>query len=60
MGEGVTVDDCYKRWQSLRDQFVHEMKNVKIKKSGDPGPSYTSRWLLFDAVSFTVHHRQYV
>lgn len=42
---------------------MREVKKVKEKKSGDPGPSYVSCWPLFDLMPFvadTVKHRTYV
>ena len=54
------MEDCCKRWKALRDRFISEMKKVKAKKSGEPGPSYTSNWPFFHTISFvadTVRHR---
>ena len=57
---GVSVDECTRKWKSLRDRFVRELKKVKKKKTGDPGPPYISCWPLFDTLSFlsdTVKYR---
>ena len=37
MGEGVTADECTRRWKSLRDKFVRENKKVKKKKDRGGG-----------------------
>ena len=55
-----TVEECMRRWKSLRDKFVRELKKVKGKKSGDAGPAAVSSWSLFDTLLFlqdTVRHR---
>ena len=44
------MEDCVRKWKSLRDKFVREIKKVKEKKSGDPGPSYVSCWPLYDMI----------
>ena len=54
------MEDCSRRWKALRDKFVREMKKVKRRKTGDPGPSYVSCWPLFNVLLFvadTVKHR---
>ena len=59
MGEGVKVEECMKRWKSIRDHFVRELRKKKTT-SGDPGPEYKSSWLLYDLLLFltdTVKHR---
>ena len=41
---------------------MRELRKTKEKKSGDPGPAYTSCWPLFEALTFlqqTVRHRRY-
>lgn len=50
-----------RKWKSLRDGFVRELKKVKKKKTGEPGPAYTSQWELFDMLLFlqdSVCHRK--
>lgn len=29
------IDDCKKKWKSLRDYFVRELRKKKRRKSGD-------------------------
>ena len=56
-----TTDDCMKRWKAIRDQFVRELKKVKERRSGDPGPPYVPSWELFNALMFlqdSVRHRK--
>ena len=53
-------EECVSRWKSLRDKFVRE---IKTRKSGDPGPPYKPSWLLFTLMEFlsnTIHHRETV
>ena len=55
-----TIEECQKKWKSLRDQFVRERKLVTNWKSGDPGPPYKPSWELYDLLLFlvnTVKHR---
>ena len=50
-----------KKWKNLRDTFVRELRKVKKRKSGEKGPSYTSKWPYFEIMMFlsdTVKHRQ--
>lgn len=58
--EDSTPEDCQRRWKSLRDKYVRELKKVKKKKSGEEGPPVISCWPLFEIMSFideTVRHR---
>ena len=59
---GIDIDECKKRWKSLRDKFVRELKLIKKKKvSGTSGPPPTSDWPYFTVMSFiqdTVRHRK--
>lgn len=60
VGEEVTAEDCKKRWKTLRDKFVREIKKVKKRKSGEEGPLYVSCWPHFQAMMFvsdTIKHR---
>ena len=53
----MSVDNCTRKW---RDRFVRELKKVKVKKTGTPGPAYISCWPLFNMLLFlsdTVKHR---
>ena len=36
----LTVEECQRRWRLLKNKFVRELKKMKEKKSGDPGPAY--------------------
>ena len=57
MGD-TTSDECHKRWKTLRDRYVRELKKTKQKKSGD---AYVSHWCLFEVLSFledSVRHKQ--
>ena len=60
VGEGVTPDECLRRWKSLRDRFVREQKKTKETRSGDAGPAYVPNWPLYNLMLFiidTVKHR---
>ena len=60
MGEGIKVEDCSKRWKSLRDYFVRELRKKKTLPSGKAGPEYKPNWPLYDLLLFltdTVKHR---
>ena len=35
MREGVSAEDCSRKWKALRDRYVREVKKVKARKSGD-------------------------
>ena len=55
------MEFCIKRWKTLRDRFVRELKKTKGKKSGDAGPAIVSCWPLFEIMSFvsdTVKHKR--
>ncbi|XP_065831007.1 uncharacterized protein [Oscarella lobularis] len=59
--EGLAVEECKRRWKSLRDKFVREVKKTKTRRTGDPGPPYVSQWPLFATLGFleeTVQHRR--
>ena len=54
-------NECHKRWQSLSDRYVRELKKMKQKKSGDAGSAYVSPWCLFEVLCFlkdSVRHKQ--
>ena len=58
--EELSISECMKKWKALRDKFVRELKNVKLRKSGDSRPKYVSCWAYFDNMSFlkdSVRHR---
>jgi hypothetical protein len=57
---GFTKDFSMKKWKSLRDKFVRELKRIKKKVSGDEGPPPSSTWSYFQVLSFvqqSVKHR---
>ena len=59
--EGMDIETCMKKWKSLRDHFVREVRKKKKRKSGDKGPPFKSTWPLFELLLFledTVRHRQ--
>ena len=39
---GGAAEQCSKKWKSLRDKYVWELKKIKKHVSGDPGPQPTS------------------
>ena len=41
---GGTTEQCSKKWKSLRDKYVRELKKINKPVSGDPGPRPTSSW----------------
>ena len=47
--ENLSVEECTRRWKSLRDR---ELKKVKYKKTGEPGPAYVSCWIFFESMLF--------
>ena len=56
---GMKVEICMKRWKSIRDHFVREVRKTK-KPSGEAGPEFKSSWHLFEVLRFlvdTVKHR---
>ena len=56
----MSVEECIRRWKTLRDKYVRELKKVKCRKSGDAGPPYVSCWPAFEMMSFlsdSVKHR---
>ena len=58
-----TIQDCQRKWKSLRDRYVRELKKVRAKKSGTAGPVHVSQWCFFEVLSFlkdTVKHKKYV
>ena len=55
------IEECQRRWKTIRDRFVRELKKVKARKTGDEGPPYKPTWPLFETLLFlqdTVRHRQ--
>ena len=53
MGEGFSADDCSKKWKSLRDRYVREVKKVKARKSDDgTDTTYVPKWRLYHILSF--------
>ena len=57
----LLTTDCMKRWKAIRGRFVRELKRVKERRSGDPGPPYVPSWELFNALMFlqdSVRHRK--
>ena len=58
---GGAAEQCSKKWKSLRDKYVRELKKIKKRVSGDPGPPPTSSWPYFNIMSFlesTIKHRE--
>ena len=56
----MTAENCTRRWKSLRDKFVREIKKAKKRKSDEEGPVYVSCWPHFQVmmvVSDTIKHR---
>ena len=49
-----TVDQCVKKWKTLRDRFVKKLKKVKTRKSRDAGPAYTPLWRLFEVLYIQI------
>lgn len=47
----MKVEECTKRWKSLQDHFVREVRKKK-RPSGEPGPEYKSSWPLYDLLFF--------
>ncbi|KAL5509869.1 hypothetical protein EMCRGX_G005308 [Ephydatia muelleri] len=39
LGERHSVEECIRKWKMLRDKFVRETKNVKVRKTGEEGPA---------------------
>ena len=61
--EGVSVKECSRRWKSLRDKYVRELRRTRDRRKGDEGPPYVSTWPLYQLLSFleeTVRHRKYL
>ena len=53
------MEECMKRWKSLRDNFVRELRKKKKRPSGEAGPEYKSSWPLYDLLLIltgTVKH----
>ena len=48
----MKVEECMKRWKSLRDHFVRKLRKKKKRSSGEPGPEYKSRRPLYDLLLF--------
>ena len=60
-GSRPCVDECMRRWKTLRDRYVRELKKVNGGKSGDEGPPYVPTWPLFKVLGFlmdSVKHRR--
>ena len=56
VGKGVSAEDCVKKWKTLRDRFVRELKKVTAKKSGDGAPAYVPTWPLYGVLQFLTDH----
>ena len=57
---GTALRNVKKKWKSIRDRFVRELKKVKNQRSGDPGPPYKPSWSLYNLLLFlvdSVRHR---
>ncbi|XP_062512285.1 transcription factor Adf-1-like isoform X1 [Corticium candelabrum] len=58
---GVSAELCQKKWKSLRDKYVREVKLLQKKRlSGTGGPPATSSWVFFTVMTFldiSVKHR---
>ena len=58
----MSVEDWQRKWKTLRDHFVRELKKVKKKKTRTAGACYVSCWPLFDQLLLlqdSVKHRQF-
>lgn len=50
-----------KKWKSIRDRYVRELKKIKERNSGEAVPVYVPTWPLFEELTFlndSVRHRQ--
>ena len=57
---GSTEEICAKKWQSLLDKYVQDLKKVNSIQSGDEEPPITSSWPYFILLSFleiSVRHK---
>jgi hypothetical protein len=57
----TSVELAMKKWKSLRDRFVRELKKTKHRVSGDSGPPATSSWKYFEVLMFladTMKHKR--
>ena len=51
MGEGLTKEQCCRKWKLLRDKFIRELKKILLK-SRDSGPLAVLLEPLFGIMSF--------
>ena len=54
---GMKVEICMKRWKSIRDHFVREVRKTK-KPSGEAGPEFKSSWHLF-GINWQERHLEF-
>ena len=57
----ISVELAMKKWISLRDRFVRELKKTTHRVFGDSGPPTTSSWKYFEILMFladTMKHQQ--
>ncbi len=47
----------YEKVAKCKRTYVHEIRKVKKKCSGDSGPAYISHWLFFEILNDSVRHR---
>ena len=52
--DGYSIDEMQKKWKSIRDRFVTELRKVKNQRSGDPGPPHKPSLSLYDLLLFLV------
>ena len=53
------MDECARKWKSLREEFVRELKKVEFRKTGEKSPAYVLKWPLYGVLLFlsdTVRH----
>ena len=47
VGDGFTAEQCSKKWKTLWDRFVRELRKKKQLRNGDQGTPFLSSWPLF-------------